>query len=129
MLGERLFLALLCCFHDAQEVASPDVAQVGFAVALAQEAAGEVDEFGSGSEARHAAVAVEVGANADMFYASDVNGMVEVVDGIEDGCLSVGAQETVVEGDLCDAVMGCQRPQLVVGEVAWMVAEGSARRM
>ena len=119
----RLRLHLL---HDSQEVASPDEAQIGLAVALSQEAAGEVDEFGRGCKTRHTAVAIEVRSDADVLDTHDVNGMVDMGNGIEDGGLPVGAEEAVVESDLRHTACLGQCPQLVVGEVARMVAKYTA---
>ena len=71
--------------HEAEEVASPDEAYLLFCVAFAQESACEVDEFAGRCSSSYATVAVEVGAYAYVFYAHDVDGMVEMFYGIEDG--------------------------------------------
>ena len=72
--------------HDAEEVAAPDFLDVGLAVAAGEELAGELDELGGAGEAGDTAVAVEVGAEADMVDADYGDGVVEMGHDIEDGC-------------------------------------------
>ena len=55
--------------------------------------------------------------------------MLQMVDGIEDGGLSVFAEETVVEGHLHDTARLSQASHLFVGEVAGMVAQGTTGGM
>ena len=58
-----------------------------------------------------------------MVDAHDVDGMFQVCDGIEDTGFAVFAEETRIECGVCHTAFGCQRPHLVVGEVARMVTE------
>ena len=85
----------------------------------------QIDEFRSRCQARHAAVAVEVGTDAYMLDTHHIDHMVQVFNGIEDGGAAVRAQETVVESNLRHSVLGRQGAQLVVSEVARMVAESA----
>ena len=93
---------------------------------LAQQATGEVDEFCGRGEAGDTAVAVEVSADAHMLDAHHLHHVVEMGHCIQDAGLPVGAQEATVEGDLCHTAFGGEGAQLVIGEVAGMVAEGAA---
>ena len=55
------------------------------------------------------------------------NGMLQVSDGIEHGGLAtLLAQETMIECDVGHTTLLCQGPQLVVGEIARMIAERTA---
>ncbi len=59
-----------------------------------------------------------------MLDAHDLHRMVEVLHGPEDVCLGgIGGHETAIEGYLAHAALGSERTQLVVGEVALVVAE------
>ena len=58
-----------------------------------------------------------------MVYAHDGDGVLQVVDGIEDSGLAILSQETSVEGYLHYASGLSQAAHLVIGEVAWMVAQ------
>ena len=76
---------VLRCLHDAEEVASPEHLYLFLGVAMAQEVACEVDEFAGAGAAEYAAAAIEVGADAYMFDAHDVDHVVEVLHCIADG--------------------------------------------
>ena len=115
--------------HDSQEVAAPDLLDIGIAVTLAEQLAGEVKEFGTVCKATHTTIAIEVGAKTYMVDAHNLDGMVEMGHHIEDRCFSVAAQETVIDGGLCHTTLGSKGTHLVVGEVTRMVAEGTSGRM
>ncbi len=75
--------------------------------------------------AGYTSVAVEVGADAYVFDAHDVDHVVEVLYGIQNGGLAVGAQESVVQGYLCYTTLLCQGFHLGVCQVAGVVTEGA----
>ena len=112
--------------HDTEEIAAPDLLDVGFAVAAGKELTGEVEELGAVGESGDATVAVEVSAEAHMVDAHHLDGMLEVGKDVEDGGLTVAAQEAIVDGGLRHTAFGCEGPHLIVGEVAGMVAERPA---
>ena len=112
--------------HHTEEIATPNEFDVLFAVALQEEVTGEVDEFGCGSATRDASISIEVGANAYVLNAHDVDHVVEVLDGIEDGSwFWVRTEEAMIHGDLCHTSRTGKCPHLVVGEIARMVAKGT----
>lgn len=112
--------------HYSQPVASPYLADIGLAIAATQQLDGEIDEFRGIIHARHSAIAVEVGAYAHMVDAHDVDGMLKMADGIEDGRLATGFKESMIEGGVSHTASLGERSQLVVGKVARMIAERSA---
>ena len=115
--------------HHADEVSGPQASQMLCRQALGHEALGEDEIVGRRLQTDDAAVAVEVGAYADVVDAGHVDHVHDVAHGVVDGGLAAVGEEAVVEGALCHAA-GCrQRSQLVVGEVARVVAEGACRRV
>ena len=50
---------------------------------------GEVDHLAAVGHSNHAAVAVEVGSQPHMLNSHDADGMLQMVDGIENGGLAV----------------------------------------
>ena len=76
-------LLMLYISHHTEEVATPNEFDVLFAVALHEEATGEVDEFGSGRATCDATISIEVGADAYVLNAHHIHHVVEVLDGIE----------------------------------------------
>ncbi len=113
----------LCNTHDAQKVLPPEEAEVVERITLLKQMAGEGDELGCVVESGNTAAAVEVGADAHVLDAHDINHVVEVVDSIDDGCLgAVVAKEITVDVHLCNTARFRQRAHLVVGEVTWMTA-------
>ena len=116
----------MCCLHDAEEVAAPEHLYLFLGVAMAQEVACEVAEFAGAGAAEYAAAAVEVGADAYVLYAHDADHVVEVLNGMVDGgCGGGGDEESLVECDLRHAACLGECAQLLVGEVARMVAQGA----
>ena len=115
--------------HDAEEIAAPDFLDVGLAVTAGEQLAGEVDELGRAGQTGDTTVAVEVGAETDMIDADHLDGVLEMGHDIEDGGLTVAAQETMVDGGLSHTAFGGEGAELIVGEVAGMVAEGPATAM
>ena len=69
--------------HHTEEVATPNEFDVLFAVALHEEATGEVDELGSGRATRDATISIEVGADAYVLNTHHIHHVVEVLDGIK----------------------------------------------
>lgn len=120
-------LLMLYISHHTEEVATPNEFDVFFAVALHEEATGEVDELGSGRATRDATISIEVGANAYVLNAHHIHHVVEMLDGIEDrGWFGVGTEETMIHGDLCHTSRTGKCPHLFVGEIARMVAKGTS---
>jgi hypothetical protein len=120
-------LLMLYISHHTEEVATPNEFDVLFAVALHEEATGEVDELGSGRATCDASIAIEVGADAYVLNAHHIHHVVEVLDGIEDrGWFGVGTEETMIHGDLCHTSRTGKCPHLFVGEIARMVAKGTS---
>ena len=120
-------LLMLYISHHTEEVATPNEFDVLFAVALHEEATGEVDELGSGSATCDATISIEVGANAYVLNAHHLHHVVEMLDGIENrSWFGVGTEETMIHGDLCHTSRTGKCPHLVVGEIARMVAKGTS---
>ena len=120
---------ILRFLHDAEEVAAPDLLDILLVIVAGKELTGEADELRAATKACDAAVAIEIGAEPYMIDAHDVDGMLEVGNNVKDGGLSVGTEEAVVDGGLGHTAFGGKRPHLIVGEIAGMVAEGTATRM
>ena len=59
-----------------------------------------------------------------MVDAHDLNGVLQMGDGVNDAGFSLFLQETRVERGLCYTAFGGESAHLVIGEVAGMVAEG-----
>ena len=76
-------LLMLYISHHTEEVATPNEFDVLFAVALHEEATGEVDELGSGRATCDATISIEVSANAYVLNAHHIHHVVEVLNGIE----------------------------------------------
>ena len=76
-------LLMLYISHHTEEVATPNEFDVLFAVALHEEATGEVDELGSGRATRDATISIEIGADAYVLNAHHIYHVVEVLDSIE----------------------------------------------
>ena len=76
-------LLMLYISHHTEEVATPNEFDVLFAVALHEEATGEVDELGSRRATRDATISIEVSANAYVPNTHHIHHVVEVLDGIE----------------------------------------------
>ena len=89
----------------------------------------EIQGFRSIGKARDTAVAVEIGADADVVDAHHVDGVFEVVDGIENRRLTVFAEESCVERRVRHTTLLGESAELVVGEVARMVAERTTIRV
>jgi len=120
-------LLMLYISHHTEEVAAPNEFDVLFAVALHEEATGEVDELGSGSATCDATISIEVGADAYVLNTHHIHHVVEVFDGIEDrGWFGVGTEEAMIHGDLCHTSRTGKCPHLFVGEIARMVAKGTS---
>ena len=120
-------LLMLYISHHTEEVAAPNELDVLFAVALHEEATGEVDELGSRRATSDATISIEVGADAYVLNAHHIHHVVEVLDGIEDrGWFGVGTEETMIHGDLCHTSRTGKCPHLFVGEIARMVAKGTS---
>ena len=120
-------LLMLYISHHTEEVATPNEFDVLFAVALHEEATGEVDELGSGRATREATISIKVSADAYVLNAHHIHHVVEVLDGIEDrGWFGVGTKETMIHGDLCHTSRTGKCPHLFVGEIARMVAKGTS---
>lgn len=120
-------LLMLYISHHTEEVATPNELDVFFAVALHEEATGEVDELGSGRATRDATISIEVGADAYVLNAHHIHHVVEVLDGIENrGWFGVGTEEAMIHGDLCHTSRTGKCPHLFVGEIARMVAKGTS---
>ena len=120
-------LLMLYISHHTEEVATPNEFDVLFAVALHEEATGEVDELGSGRATRDATISIEVGADAYVLNAHHIHHVVEVLDGIENrGWFGVGTEETMIHGDLCHTSRTGKCPHLFVGEIARMIAKGTS---
>ena len=86
----------------------------------------EVEQFRAVGHATYAAVAVEVGAQSHVFHAHQLDGVLQVFHGIEHGGLALLAKESAVEGDVAQSAGLGQGAQLVVGQVARMVAKRTA---
>ena len=78
---------------DAEQIAAPDLLDVGFAVAALDEFAGDVAAFGGVVPASNAAAAVEVGADADVVDAGDLDDVLDVIYVVAD----VGRRVALVE--------------------------------
>ena len=74
-------------------------------------------------------VSVEVRSEADMLYAHYLGGMAKMLDGVDDGGLSVCTKETLIYCGLCHTIGFCQSSHLIVGEIAWMIAKSPCRTM
>ena len=122
------FGAVLTLLHDAEEIATPHLLQIGRGESFGLQAQRQFGEVGGRSTAGHTAVAIEVGAYAHSINTGHVDKVHEVRHAVgHGGRLGVGveAQETVVKRYLRHTA-GCgQGTQLVIGKVARMVAEGS----
>ena len=70
---------------DAQQIAAPDLGDVLAAVAARCELGRDVGRLGRVGPARDAAAAVEVGADADVVDADQLDGVVDVIDEVRDG--------------------------------------------
>lgn len=127
--GCKVTLFSLYFVHHAQEVSTPQQAEVVFAVVGCQQPAGELDDFGGRIAAADAAVAVEIGADAYVFDAHDTHQVLDMGNGIEDTGFAFLPQEATVQADLGYAAAGSQGTQLVVSKIARMVAQGAGRRV
>ena len=86
MSGAQAFRLFLDGAHDAEEVAAVDLLDVRGGVALFEQGAGEGGELVVGVELRRdAADAIEVGADADVVDAADLDGVVDLGDDIGEG--------------------------------------------
>ena len=114
--------------HDAEEVLTPYLLEVGVGEAFGLEVTGEVEHLGGVGAADDAAIAIEVGADAHMVDASHIHHVDDVAHGIAYGgrAFGLGTEEAAVEAHLCHAATVAQGTELVVGEVAGVVAEGTA---
>ena len=115
--------------HDAQPVAAPYLLNVALAVFAAQQLEGEVDHLAAVGQADDTTIAVEIGAQSDVVDAHHLDGMLEMTHGVEDGCLARLAEESGIEGDMGHTATAGECTQLVVGEIAGMVAQGAAVAM
>ena len=120
---------ILRFLHDAEEVAAPDLLDILLAIAAGKELTSEADELRAAAKTGDATVAIEVGTKTYMVDTHDVDSMLKMGNDIKDGGLSVGTEEAVVDGGLGHTAFGCERPHLIVCEIAGMVAEGTATRM
>ena len=120
-------LPLLHPAHCAEPVAAPDFLYVGSGEAAAQEFAGYVAQLRCRRAANNLAVTVEIGSNAYMFNAGNVYRVLQMGKEIVERCLALLAQEAAVHCNLHHAAFCSQRTHLLVGEVARMVTECTAR--
>ena len=70
----------------------------------------------------HPSVTVEICSQAHMIDAHYPDGVLKMLDSVEDAGLIIKAEETWVERNLADAALLGQCPHLVIGEVARMIA-------
>ena len=70
---------------DAEQIAAPDLADIPLAVAARFELGRHVRRFGRIGPARDAAAAVEVGADADVVDADQLDRVIDVIDEVCDG--------------------------------------------
>ena len=89
----------------------------------------EIQGFRSIGIADDTAVAVEIGSDAHVVDSHHVDGVFEMVDGIENRSLTVFSEESRVERRMRHATLLGEPSELVVGEVARMVAERTAVRV
>lgn len=118
--------------HDAEPIAAPHLLQVLGSEAFGKEKAREVDEFGSTSTTWHTAIAIEVGTNAHVVDASDINHMEQVLHAICYGSrhtVFFEAEKTVIECDLRHTTSLGKSSELVIGQVSWVITHGAARSM
>ena len=62
-----------------------------------------------------------------MLNAHNIHHVVEVCNGILNGCFSFFLQESIVQGNLCYTTFLGQCLHLFIGQVAWMIAERTGR--
>ena len=74
---------------------------IALAVAAGQQLTGEVDELAAVGQTCHTAVTVEIGTEAHMVDAHDLDGMLQMSDGIHDRGLTVALQKAGIKGGLC----------------------------
>ena len=74
------------------------------------------------SQSGNTPVSVEIRSYAYVLYPHDLYHVVEVIDCIYDGSLSLFLEEPIVECHLCHTSCLCQPAHLVIRQVAWMVA-------
>ena len=111
--------------HHAEEVAAPDLLDVGLGITAREELHGEVDEFGGVGKTADTTVTVEVGTETYMVDAHHLDGMLEMVEDVEDGGLTMATEEAVVDGGLGHTALSGEGAHLVVCQIARMVAEGA----
>lgn len=93
-------------------------------VALAEEFHGEVDDLVSGTAADQffRVVAVKVRADAHVVDAHEVDDVVDMSHGVQDGWVRLFAQEPVVQAYLHHTPFGGNGSYLVIRQIAGMVA-------
>ena len=119
IITEGCILALL---HDAKEVASPYFLDVLLVIVALEQLAGEERELAGIGQSWHPSVTVEICSQAHMIDAHYPDGVLKMLDSVEDAGLIIKAEETWVERNLADAALLGQCPHLVIGEVARMIA-------
>ena len=124
--GGGIVLRLL---HHPQEVFAPNFFEVFVGESAVYELHREVEYFVGRAAARYAAVAVEVGAKAHVVYSGHIDHVEQVGHGVVDSGIAGFAEKSAVERHLCHSAALGQCAQLVVGEVARMVAQGAAVAM
>src|SRR5574344_954926 len=120
MRARQSYAALLAVgIEDAEEVGSPDLAEVVFAVAFFEELDGDADHVVAAFAAEHTAATVEVTAYAHVVDACYAHAVVDMCNDIVDaGLLAVRTHVACKDADLDDTAVLGEGAELVVVEVA-----------
>lgn len=77
--------------HDAEPIATPNLLNVTLAIFAAKQMKSEIDHFAAVGKSDNTSVAIEIGTQSHVFYSHNADGVFQMVNGIEDGCLTVFA--------------------------------------
>ena len=120
MRARQSYAALLAVgIEDAEEVGSPDLAEVVFAIAFLEELDGDADHVVAALAAEDTAATVEVTAYAHVVDACYAHAVVDMCNDIVDaGLLAVRTHVACEDADLDDTAILGKSAELVVVEVA-----------
>ena len=116
--------------HDAEEISSPQFFEVVIGEAFGLQTTREVDEFGSRCQTRDSTIAIKVSADADVIHTCHLDHVEHMCHSVVDGGIFlIGAEETTIESALRHSARGCECTELVVSEIARMIAQHFGRRV
>ena len=113
----------------AQEVCPPEFAEVVVRKTFCLEAARKVNHVCRRSESGYTAIAIEVATDAYVVNTCDSDHVKDVTHGIFYRCALRISEKTGVERRLCHTTLTGEDTELVVGEVARVIAKDTCRRM